>query len=143
MSSKRSRIASTALGLAIAGIFAATACNHDRPVSVSPPPPGGTPGTLTVTLTTPNSDDGAIMFELRGPHIGALAAPSGGWRVYADTSDASIRVVVAGNVVAGGLLTFPVPEVAQVGSYTATLLDVANRENATRNLAGYSLTIVR
>jgi hypothetical protein len=126
-----------ALGLASAVTLAAVACNHEKAVA----PPVVTPGNLTVTLATPNRDDGAVMFELRGPNIGALASANDAWKVYADTAAGLIRVVVAGNIGAGGLLAFSVPDLAAVASYTATVVDVADRENRTRELGGYSLTI--
>ena len=91
---------------------------------------------------TPNTDDGAILLELRGPDIHALAATNSSLQVFSDTSSAPIRTVVAGSLSAGALLTFHVPDVGAAASYTATIVDVADRQNKLRSgLTGYTLVV--
>ena len=100
---------------------------------------------MAVSLTTPNSDDGAMLFELAGPvAIHALSAANPNVKFYIDSSTATIRVVAAGALNSGRLLTFTVADTNTVSSYSATIKDVANRQNALRAaLAGYELRITR
>ena len=139
MRAGRRRIAFITPALTVVATLFAMACQHDRPVEVSLPPPRV--GNLMVALSTPHDDDGAILFDLRGPNVGLLAPMNSGLRVYADTSSDVLHIAVIGNISAGPVLTFAVPDVGAVQSYTATLVDVADRQNATRDLAGYTLTI--
>jgi hypothetical protein len=125
--------------ITVVGALLALACQHDQPVVVSLPPPRT--GNLMVALSTPHNDDGAILFELRGPNVGLLALMNSSLKVYADTSSDVLHVAVIGNISAGPVMTFAVPDVGAVQSYTATLVDVADRQNATRDLTGYTLTI--
>lgn len=127
--------------LASMAVLGAITCGKNTPVGPPSPPPAGA-GTLTVRLTTPNTDDGAILLELRGPNIQTLATANSGWQLYSDATGTTVRGVVAGNLTAGGVLTFHVANVGAVGSYTATIVDVADRQNKLRtDLTGYSLTV--
>jgi hypothetical protein len=142
--------------LALAGIaiIGAISCGKDTPVSVPPPPPAvppppppppaPAPGPLTVSLTTtPNTDDGALLLELKGPSIRTVTAKNAAIQVYADTmSTTTVRTVVAGNLTTGGLFTFQVPDARAAASYTVTIVDIADRQNRVRNgNSGYTLTI--
>ena len=148
-------------GIAIA---AAVACSQEPPTATPPPPPAppatpppppgpqppppppGQPsgsGRLSVSLTTPNSDDAAILLELRGSTIHGIALANSDWKMYADSSASPIRIVLAGKLTAGTLLTFDVPDVSAVSSYTATIVDVSDAQNRIRAQTGYSLGIAR
>ena len=144
----------TAKLIALAGLVlaAAISCGKGTPVSpqppppppvVPPPPPPGTAGALTVSLATPNTDDGALLLEVKGPSIRGVTTKSAALQVYADTmSTTTVRTVVAGNLSSGGLFTFQVPDVNAAGSYTVTIVDIADRQNRLRSGAnGYVLTI--
>jgi hypothetical protein len=98
-----------------------------------------------VNLTTPNPDDGAILVELRGPVIQSVTEGVSEFRVYSDTLSATVlRAFVVGGLSSGGLLTVQVPDVGAATSYSATVLEVADRENVVRSdLAGYVLEIAR
>ena len=53
-----------------------------------------------------------------------------------------VTAVFVGDVTAGDLLTFRVPDVSRINSYSATLLEAADRGNALRgSLVEYSLTV--
>ena len=83
-----------------------------------------------------------MLLELRGPSIHALASANSSWQLYSDTSGTTIRGVVAGNLTTGGLMTFQVPDVGAAASYTATIVDVADRQNKLRaGLTGYTLVV--
>jgi hypothetical protein len=147
------------LAIAMLTVAAGFACGGDTPAGVpppppvppgapppAPPPPPGQPGgsgTLTVSLTTPNADDAALLLELRGANIHGIALTNSAWRMYADSSGSPIRIVVAGHLAAGPVLTFQVPDVDMVASYTATLVDVSNAQNELRAKTGYALVVTR
>lgn len=134
--------------IALAGIaiLGAISCGKNTPVSPPPPPPPpppGTAGVLTVSLATPNTDDGALLLEVKGPSIRGVAAKTAALQVFADTmSTTTVRTVVAGSLSSGGLFTFQVPDVNAATSYTVTIVDIADRQNRLRSGAnGYVLTV--
>lgn len=102
------------------------------------------PGTLIVSLATPNSDDGAILFTISGGGISApTAVASSDLFFFRATGTSSLAVVVAGNI-ASQVLRFNVPDVGQASTYTASIIEVADRNNALRaSLSGYVLSISR
>lgn len=105
-------------------------------------PTGPTAGTLTVTLTTPNADDGAILLELSGPDMTQIAAGNASLYFRHAQDGTTITAVLVGDVEGGPLITFHVPDVDAVSSYSATIQQVADRGNALRgSLTGYSLTV--
>lgn len=125
-------------GLACEGPF-----RPDLPAGPLPPPPP-TPR-LTVRWETPRADDGAVLIELRGPFIGTThALDSTGW-VQGERLDSTwYRVLVAGDLETGPLLTFEVPTGDAVAAYSGTITGVANRGSEIRtSLDGYRLTITR
>lgn len=101
------------------------------------------PGTLVLSLTTPNSDDGAVMFSISGEGITGLTRESPSHVVYfRSAGTVSGNAVVAGDITAGALARFNVPDVAAVSSYSATITEVAARDNTLRgSVTGYSLSI--
>jgi hypothetical protein len=103
------------------------------------------PGTVAVILTTPNADDGAILFSIAGGTVQGPAATSPSHRVFSRATGAtSTTVVVVGNLAAGPVLLFDVRDVRTVDDFTSTVLEVAARDNSLRaSLAGYSLEVRR
>jgi hypothetical protein len=101
------------------------------------------PGTLRVSLTTPNIDDGAILFEVSGPAIDTITAVNASYRLFTRRiGNTTVRVVLAGAVASGTVAVFEVPDVDAAGSYTATLTEVADRQNQLRlQLNGYQLQV--
>jgi hypothetical protein len=115
-------------------------CGDDDNGSTGPADP--VPGTLTLTLGTPYGDDGAFLLRLEGPDMTqvGLAAPALYLRFLEDES--SVTAVFVGDVSSGALLTFRAPDLSRVGSYSATVLEAADRANALRgSLAEYTLTV--
>jgi hypothetical protein len=112
-----------------------------QPPPPPPPPPPGS-GTVTVTYTSPRTDDGAILFELKGPSIHGITPTGTNLQIYVDSTTSPIRVVAFGAINSGALLTFTIADTATFSSYGATLVDVANRQNDVRSsLTGYALTV--
>ena len=129
--------------LIMAVMVCAPSCDR-MPVVVSlPPPPEPKAGFLIVRLASPTSDDGAIVFEIRGPAAGtALASDTAMWIVGESVDSTTRRIVLAGDLETGPLVTFAVPDVSTAPLYSAIVLEVANRDNAVRSSIGaYKLTI--
>ena len=115
-----------------------TACGDD---SAEPP----IPGSLLLSVTTPATDDGAIMVRVSGPGIMGVQPTSSGqemfWRL---ASEDEARAIVIGAVQTGPLLTIQVPDVNRVAEYTAEVGEVAAESDAIRAaLTGYSLSVTR
>lgn len=107
-----------------------------------PPPPSPGSGNATVSLVTPNTDDGAILLELKGSSIHAVVAPDTAWRLYVDSSSSPVRALLVGNLAAGALLKFTVADTTTLSSYSATILDVSDRQSRDRaDLHAYALQI--
>lgn len=116
------------------------ACSQD--------PTAGSParsGTLTLHLTTPHSDDGAVLFEVSGPPIdGAMAADASLELFTRRTDGSTISGAIVGDVAGGAVVTLRVPDVGAAAGYTARVLEVADRRNALRpSLDGYAITVSR
>lgn len=102
-----------------------------------------TPGFLTLTLSTPNSNDGAILFKVTGGTIDSVASGSAMVKSGSYTINASYtRVVVAGDIVDGAVARIHVPDVSASANYTVTVEQAANRVSfAQQNLSGYSIAV--
>ena len=103
------------------------------------------PGVLTVRLTTPRSDDGAMTFEVSGPAIDSVIVVDASLRLFTrreGEGGSTVSGVVVGALADGIVVTLRVPDVGAAAGYTARVLEVADRQNALRtSLAGYALTV--
>ncbi len=64
------------------------------------------------------------------------------WIVGESVDSTTRRIVLAGDLKTGPLVTFVVPDVSRAPLYSAIVLEVANRDNAVRSSIGaYKLTI--
>ncbi|MFW6202030.1 MAG: hypothetical protein ACOC8B_05600 [Gemmatimonadota bacterium] len=136
----RSRILATALAATVLPAWIACGDDADPPTEPDPDP---TPGHLSVSLTTPNDDDGAILLRVDGgPMTSPAAASSDHAFFFRETSATSVVVLLAGEIETGALLEFEVEDVDDAAAYSAEILEVADRENALRDdLADYALTV--
>ncbi len=138
------RIRTIAAAALSAALLAGLACGDDE-APTEPTSPDGPEGTVTlaVTLTTPNTDDGAILFTVSGAAVDAPVAASTDHQLFTRQADAgSVRVALVGDLVAGALLEFEAPEGTDASAYTAEIVEVANRGTALReDLADYALTV--
>lgn len=123
----------------VAVVSAGTACSNE-PTSSAPQP-----GTLVLRLTTPHTDDGAVLFKVSGPPIDTAVAVDASLRLFTARPDGSTVVgAVVGVVDNGTVVTLQVRDVGLAAGYTAQVLEVADRQNALRgSLAGYALTVAR
>jgi hypothetical protein len=111
--------------------------------SGSPTAEGARAGTVMLYLTTPQSDDGAVMFEVIGPPIEGATTADASMRLFTRRSDdGTIVGVVVGVVANGALVRLQVPDVGARAQYVARVIEVADRQNALRSsLRGYALTL--
>lgn len=115
-------------------------CGDDDNGSTGPPDP--VPGTLTLSLDTTYGDDGAVLLRLEGPDMTQVGLAAAGLYLRFLEDQTGVTAVFVGDVSAGDLLTFHVPDVNQLASYGATMLEAADRSNALRgSLAEYTLTV--
>ena len=136
MSNHSRAIRITVAGLALA---VALACGGDGGTTG---PTGPTAGLLTLTLTTPNADDGAILLSVTGPSMTQVAASDVSLYFRSVQTGTTATAVLVGDIRGGSLLTFRVPDVDAAGSYSATIQQVADRGDALRgSLSGYSLVV--
>jgi hypothetical protein len=122
------------LGLgALLGVIVLAGCSHE--------PEGPTAGTLSVSLATPNSDDGAVLFTLSGGPVGSVEAI--GYSVYSGRIDPNtLRIIVTGNLVSGTIARIRIADNREASRYSATINQVAARSSyAQRNPASYSLSL--
>jgi hypothetical protein len=129
------RNAHVAMALVL-GLMAGVACSDDET------PAGPTAGTLSVTLTTPNADDGGILFRVIGPDIVSVTVTVPEYYTHVGQNADTLTVVVVGNVETGLLVGFDVTDVGAVASYSATITEMADRSNELRSdFTGYDLTV--
>ena len=120
----------------MAVLFIAAACSKDAT--------GGDKlaGTLTVRLTTPNADDGAMTFRVSGGPIDSALAVNQSLRLFTRADGATVVGVVVGALAEGAVITLHVPDVGEAARYSATVLEVADRQDALRgSLTGYALMV--
>lgn len=107
-------------------------------------PPEPVPGVLTVNLATPNADDRAVLVRVTGPGEAAAVTAAAGQTLFSRPTAAGFNAAVFGDLAAGPLLRFSVPDVNQAGAYQATVVEVVDPSDQLRpSLAGYGATVVR
>lgn len=116
----------------VAGLSVGAACGGPVP----PPPIEG--GPVSLILQAPVSDLGAVLIRVVGP-VDSITA-----RGYLTTStsvgDNARRVVVAGNVTAGAVLTVWVPDFDLLPSYSVFVEQAARRTDYTLyDTSGFSV----
>ncbi len=118
------------------------ACNGDSDNGgTGPPLDVANPGFVNVTLSTPNSNDGAVLLRLSGGVIDSLTASSGSI-FFAATGTNTFRVMVAGTIADGPIVRFWMPDRRNVSQYVATLEQAAARSTyEQQSTGGYSLSI--
>lgn len=104
---------------------------------------GPEPGFLTLTLNTPNFDDGALLFKVVGGEVDSVVAGGPMTQEIAFTVQPSFtRVVVAGSLVDGVVARAYVPDVNNAADYSVVIEQIAVRNTFTqRATGGYSVTV--
>jgi hypothetical protein len=105
--------------------------------------PKATPGDLLVNLTTPNTDDRAVLITITGPgSISAVAGSNVDYAVFSQTATGKTTVAVFGPIVNGPLVKFTVSDTGAAASYGVTVNDAVDPANSPRSsLASYSVTV--
>ena len=99
-------------------------------------------GALRVVVTSPNTDDGAVMFQVTGV-VDSVVVPAGLTLYQSVPGPNVIRAIVTGNISSGSnLLTLYVADVSKASTITTQVLQVAARTTYAQRPAGaYSLTV--
>ncbi len=125
--------------LALSAVVMLASCGEELPPGPPPPPSG--PGFLRVLLQTPRSNDGALLITLSGGPLDSLRV-SQTTLLTAPPGVNDQQLIIAGDVRAGVVLLFWVPERTNVADYRAVLNQVATRADfIQQSLTDYSLTI--
>jgi hypothetical protein len=123
-------------GMALLG--AGIACGGDKTT-------GPTAGTVTVSLVTPNADDGAVLLTLTGPSLSNVQSAGSSYKVYWRVASASeVHAIVVGDLTAGVVLTVDVDDVGKLGQYGGTVDEAASRTDQVRaSVSGYGVTFAK
>ncbi len=106
---------------------------------------GPVAGELTVSLTTPNTDDGAIKVRVtasESKEITGISVACSGCRLFFEQPSATeVLAVLTGDLAAGPLLRVSVSDTKAPSAYSVQISQVASRSFALRSTSGYGLTI--
>lgn len=122
----------------VAGLIGA-ACTGD---STSGPVDSST---LILELSTPHTDDGAVLFELRGPTIDTVVAVNASLLLFTRRAgDGTMVGALVGPVANGAIAIVRVSNPGAASAYSARIVEVADRQNTLRGeLTGYALRVIR
>lgn len=136
----RQRIRATLAAFAAALVIGSCA---DGPTGPGQP----VPGTLLVTWTSPNADDGAAVLKVvlpAGLSAGTATATHDGVELFQRRTADTLRIAVFGPLASGTLLTIDVADVRRVADIRASVVEVAREDDTLREtLGGYALGVVR
>lgn len=132
----------TRTAAAVIALVSVASCGDD-PGSVGPVAP--VEGVVELALTTPSTDDGAILFTVEGSVIGEpQPARSGVVVLSRPAGTGELRIAVLGHGLGGTLLRLTVPDVSKASSYALAIEEVAGPRNRLRtDLGAYRLTLAR
>lgn len=101
-----------------------------------------TPGDLTLTLNTPNSNDGAIRLTITGPDAPtAVTAVGGGVQVFKSALGTTMTIIVTGALADGPLLHITVPDTRDDEDYNVAVNEVSSTSYAVVATTGYSVDV--
>lgn len=122
-------------GMVLVAALLAIGCGGDDPA-------GPVAGPLRLVLTSPNTDDGAVMFQLIGV-VDSAVVPAGLTLYQSIPGNNVIRGIVTGDISTGdNLLTLYVADVGKASSYSTQVLQVAAQGTYAQRPAGaYTLTV--
>lgn len=121
-------------------LCAATACGE----GATPPPVPASPTALRIDLQTPYTDDGAVVVTVRGPDLSNLQSASSAYLAYSrsDSATREVRLIVVGDLKGGALATAAITPGHQLSDYSATIQQVAARNDSLRDdLSGYHVSV--
>ena len=124
----------------------AVACG-DSPAAPDDTDPVPVPGVLTVSLTTPNVDDKALLVSVTGAATGDslsnVVLANSSYSMYSRIENGrALKAAFFGNMANGALLRFNVPDTNRVASYNVAVVEAADSTNALRtSVTGYVLAL--
>jgi len=121
----------------VAAVSVAVACADDTTGAAA------RAGTLSLRLTTPHADDGAMIFEVSGPPIDSASAATGSLQLFTRRAGGTTVVgAVVGALANGAVVTLHVPDVGVAARYSAHVVEVADLQNALRaSVSSYALAV--
>jgi hypothetical protein len=127
---------------AMALSFLLAGCGASEGGSIPTTPSVPRPGALDAVLSTPNTNDGAVLFAISGGPVDSVTA--GEPRIAGDARSAA-SIIVLGTVSSGTLLARVwVPDVGRASAYAATISQAAARGTYTlQSLSGYRITLLQ
>ena len=101
-----------------------------------------TAGTLTVNLSSPNTDDGAVLLSVFGGPVDSVE--SIGYTVYSARGSAdTVKLIVTGTLPSGAIARIHIPDGRHVSRYGGRLLQVAARSTySQREPAPYGISLL-
>jgi hypothetical protein len=104
----------------------ATACGTGELTSTNTPDADrATPGWVTLSFSTPRTDDGAVQLRVLGPSIDSLELT--GTRGFTSLSGGTLRVLLTGPIASGPVARFWVSDTRKASVYVATVEEAAAR----------------
>ncbi len=103
---------------------------------------GPAAATLNVNLSTPNTDDGAVLLTISGGPVDSVE--SVGHTLYsARQGPETLRLIITGDLGSGTVARIHVPDSRQVSRYSARITQVAARVTyAQRDAGSYSARLL-
>jgi len=120
------------LSFMVALILTAGCSNNTGPIA----------GALTVSLSSPHGDDGAVLLTVVGGPVDSVE--STGYPLYSARSGGdTLKFIVTGNLGSGAIARVHIPDSRQASRYSARLAQAAARGTyAPHDPAGYTLTLL-
>ena len=124
-------------------VLVLAACGSSASSTTAPPPPPvQTDGWLTLQLTSPTGNDGAVQFAVTGPGIDSVKIV--GYDGFATTDNGVANLLVTGEIGNGDIARIHVPDVSLTLQYHATVAAAAARGTYNLQLLdGYRATLIR
>jgi hypothetical protein len=134
LASNHLRSAATLLLLGVVACGGSSPTGSETPIAA--------PGWLSVELTTPHADDGAVQLRITGPGVDSVVA-SAVYNGFGVASGSTADLVITGVVQSGHVARFRVPDITRSSQYLATVTAAAQRGTyALRGTSGYRTAIV-
>ena len=133
---KLGRLASVVLGAAIV-----ISCGGGGGPSTQPEP--ADPGPINIVLSSPSSNDGAVLVHVTGGTVSSIAAT--GYELGTATPGPDgVQFIVRGTVTSGVIARIEIPDRNKLSSYQAVVVQAAARGTYVQQaLAGYAVTLTR
>jgi hypothetical protein len=97
-------------------------------------------GTLNVSISSPQQDDGALLLTVYGGPVDSVE--SVGFRIYSIRAADSVNFIVTGSLGSGPVARIHIPDGRLASRYSAKVSQVAARVSYTpRDPATYSITL--